>query len=152
MTDRIQINEQFAVGKIHPDRGDLEELGTAGFGTVVNLRTEGEEKQPQSPEEEGRIVQGLGMTYLHFPVRSDAMGPELVDRFREKLEDLPRPVYVHCASGKRSGAFVMMHLAVEQGMTGKETVDKATSMGFECDTPELEKFVTTYVDQRRQSA
>ncbi|MDX1540204.1 MAG: sulfur transferase domain-containing protein, partial [Geminicoccaceae bacterium] len=98
----------------------------------------------------GRIVRDLGMTYLHHPVKSDAMGPDLVDRFRERLQDLPRPIYAHCASGKRSGAFVMMHLAVEQGITGQQTVEKAASMGFECDTPELEKFVTSYVDQRRQ--
>jgi uncharacterized protein (TIGR01244 family) len=114
MTDRIQINDQFAVGKKHPDRGDLEELRKAGFETVINLRTASEEKQPQSPEEEGRLVRDLGMTYLHFPVKSDAMGTDLVDEFREKLGELPRPVYVHCASGKRSGAFVMMHVAVEQ--------------------------------------
>ncbi len=80
------------------------------------------------------------------------MNPELVDGFRELLRDLPRPIYVHCASGKRSGAFVMMHLAVEEGMKGRETVEQAASMGFECDTPELEQFVTSYVDQRRSGA
>lgn len=152
MIDRIQINDQFAVGKGHPGGQDLEEVRDAGFKTVINLRTEGEEKQPQSPEAEGRIVRELGMTYLHYPVKSDAMGPDLVDRFRDRLADLPQPIYVHCASGKRSGAFVMMHVAAEQGMTGRETVEKAASMGFECDTPELESFVTQYVDQRRRSA
>ena len=35
--------------------------------------------------------------------------PELVDRFREKFPNLPKPVYAHCKSGKRAGAMVMMH-------------------------------------------
>jgi len=152
MTDGIQINDAFTVGKKHPAEADLKELEQEGFQTVINLRAAGEDQQPQSPEEEGRMARDLGMTYLHYPVKSDAMSPELVDGFRELLRDLPRPIYVHCASGKRSGAFVMMHLAVEEGMKGRETVEQAASMGFECDTPELEQFVTSYVDQRRSGA
>jgi uncharacterized protein (TIGR01244 family) len=152
MSPRIQINDQFTVGKDHPAEADLKELEQAGFQTVINLRAAGEDKQPQSPEEEGRMVRDLGMAYQHYPVKSDAISPDLVDGFRERLRDLPRPIFVHCASGKRSGAFVMMHLAIEEGMTGQETVEKAASMGFECDTPELEQFVTSYVDGRRTEA
>ena len=39
-----------------------------------------------------------------------------------------------------------MHMAVEQGMTGEQTLQKAEEMGFECDQPELEQFVKDYVD------
>lgn len=97
-------------------------------------------------------MRGLGMQYLHHPVKSDDMSAELVDGFREQLTRLPGPVFVHCASGKRSGAFLMMHVAAETGMTGEETIRKAADMGFECDTPALEQFVRAYVDQRRASS
>ena len=42
---------------------------------------------------------------------------------------------------------VMMHLAAEQGMTGEQVIEKAEEIGFECDTPELEEFVKSYVDR-----
>ena len=40
----------------------------------------------------------------------------------------------------------MIHIGCEKGMSGNEVVKKAEEMGFECDTPELEKFVKGYVD------
>jgi protein tyrosine phosphatase (PTP) superfamily phosphohydrolase (DUF442 family) len=83
-------------------------------------------------------------------VSGDALDDEVVDRFREAIGRLPRPILLHCASGKRSGAMTMMHVASEQGMTGDEAIAKAESMGFECDTPELEAFVKDYVDRHRE--
>ena len=40
----------------------------------------------------------------------------------------------------------MMDLAVKQGMSGEQTLQKAEEMGFECDKPELIEFVKKYVD------
>lgn len=149
MIETIRIDDQFMVGKAHPGEADLRELARSGVKSVVNLRTAAEEKQPQSPDEEGRLVRDLGMAYLHQPVAADAMKPDLVDEFRARLRDLPRPVFLHCASGQRSGAFTMMHIAVERGMSGEQTLEQAEKMGFECDTPELEGFVKNYVDRHR---
>jgi hypothetical protein len=47
---------------------------------------------------------------------------------------------------------VMMHMAVEQGMTGDQTLQKAEDMGFECEKEELRTFVKNYVDGHSQSA
>ena len=92
------------------------------------------------------------MEYRHIPVSMKSMGPELVDQFRVKFADLPKPVFAHCKSGKRAGAMVMMHMAVEQqGMTGEQTLQKAKEMGFECEQPELEQFVRQYVDSHTPS-
>jgi uncharacterized protein (TIGR01244 family) len=152
MIDRIEINERLSVGTEHPDAGDLEELARAGFRSVVNLRTGGEADQPLAPAEEGRVVERLGMAYLHYPVAGDDLDAAVVDAFRADLEGLPRPLFAHCASGKRSGAFLMMHVASETGMTGNETLDRAKAMGFPCDAPEVETFVRTYVDDHRRPA
>ncbi len=53
MTDGIQINDAFTVGKKHPAEADLKELEQEGFQTVINLRAAGEDQQLQSPEEGG---------------------------------------------------------------------------------------------------
>lgn len=146
----MKINDQVTVGS-QPSEDELQKLGQQGFRSVVNFRTQAEEEQPLTPQAEGKKVKSAGMEYLHIPVSMKAMGPELVDQFREKFADLPKPVFAHCKSGKRAGAMVMMHMAVEQGMTGEQTLQRAKEMGFECDQPELEQFVRQYVDSHTQT-
>lgn len=146
----MKINDQVSVGP-QPSQEELQKLGQQGFKSVVNFRTAGEEEQPLSPSDEGKKVKAAGMEYLHIPVSTEAMGSELVDRFRKAFPDLPKPVFAHCKSGKRAGAMVMMNVAVEQGMTGDQTLQKAKEMGFECDQPQLEQFVRNYVDSHSQA-
>ena len=145
MEQVMKISDQVTVGA-QPSEDQIQQLGTQGFKSVVNFRTEGEEDQPLSPKAEGEKVKAAGMTYLHVPVSMKSMGPEQVDQFREQYAALPKPVFAHCKSGKRAGAMVMMHMAVEQGMTGEQTIQQAEKMGFECDQPELKEFVKSYVD------
>ncbi|MBD3675372.1 MAG: protein tyrosine phosphatase family protein [Planctomycetaceae bacterium] len=145
MQNTMKINDQISVGP-QPSESDLQQLSQQGFKTVVNFRTEGEEDQPLSPATEGDKVQAIGMEYLSIPVSMKSMGAELVDQFRDQYPELPKPVFAHCKSGKRAGAMVMMHVAVEQGMSGEETLQKAEEMGFECEQEELRKFVKHYVD------
>lgn len=150
MDQRMKINDQVTVGA-QPSEDQLQQLAKQGFKSVVNFRTEGEEDQPLSPQAEGEKVEAAGMAYLHVPVSMKSMGPDQVDQFRDKLAGLPKPVFAHCKSGKRAGAMVMMHMAVEQGMTGDQTLQKAKEMGFECDQPQLEQFVRQYVDSHSQA-
>jgi uncharacterized protein (TIGR01244 family) len=152
MVERIDIDDRFSVGKSHPTTHELKAIGQEGFASVVNLRTEQEKEQPLSPAREAETVRQLGIGYLHYPVSSDSISPELVDGFRERIAQLPGPVFVHCKSGTRSGAFTMMHVASESGMPGDEALRKAKEMGFECDSVELEQFVKDYIDQHRTAS
>ena len=147
----MKINDQVSVGP-QPSQEELQKLAKQGFKSVVNFRTEGEDEQPLSPQAEGEKVKSAGMEYLHIPVSMKAMGLELVDQFREQFPDLPKPVFAHCKSGKRAGAMVMMHMAVEQGLTGEQTLQHAEKMGFECDQPQLKEFVKSYVDSHTKKA
>ena len=149
MAHRIRINDSLSVDTGQPTRDELERLTQEGFKTVVNLRTEGEQNQPLSPEAEGEVARKAGLDYLHIPVASTDPRPEQVDQFREKLAELPGPVLVHCASGKRSGAFAVLQLADQQGLSGEEALARARTLGFDWKSPELEGFVRDYLDQRR---
>jgi uncharacterized protein (TIGR01244 family) len=146
MDNRIRINDEVVVGG-QPDEHELARLREGGFKSIVNLRDFGEEKQPLSPTDEGRRVRELGLQYVHIGVPKGNLQPDQVDMFRATMPGLPKPAFVHCESGKRSGAFVMMHLATERGMTGEETLRRAEQLGFECDKQELRDFVKSYVDQ-----
>jgi uncharacterized protein (TIGR01244 family) len=150
MADRIQFNHAITVGG-QPSRDDLRQLADEGFKAIVNLRPKGEADQPLDPEVEADIVRALGLRYLNLPVTMDAIREDQVDAFRRQLIELPEPIYVHCRAGKRAGAFVMMHTAAEQHMSGDEALEKAKEMGFECDQPELASFVKNYVNNHKAS-
>ncbi|WP_372716578.1 beta-lactamase hydrolase domain-containing protein [Novipirellula sp.] len=147
MSQRMKISDEITVGP-QPSADEIEKIAAEGFASLINFRTAGEDDQPLSPDAEQQKVEANGLKYLHIPVSMQDMSPELVDRFREKFSELPKPVFAHCQSGKRAGAMVMMHMAAEQGMSGEQTLTQAKKMGFECDQPELEQFVKTYVDSR----
>ena len=145
MKDLKKINGQITVGG-RPTADDIAQLENDGFRTIVNLRTEGEEDQAMSPDEERQAVEKAGMRYIHLPVSSATMGPETVDKFRAQVAELPGPVLVHCHAGMRAGAFTMLATAIKKGWSGDETLEKAQAMGFECKAPELKQFVRSYVD------
>ncbi|MEJ8570690.1 protein tyrosine phosphatase family protein [Microbaculum marinum] len=146
MENAVRMNARFTVAKFAPSPDALKDAADEGFKSVVNMRTENE-KQEVTPGEEREHARAAGLTYLHHPVDGEKLSEDVVDRFREKVVDLPGPVLVHCASGKRSGWMVIMHLAAEQGLSGDEAVAKATSLGFEQDASGLERFVRRYLDR-----
>jgi uncharacterized protein (TIGR01244 family) len=144
MSDEITVGPQ-------PSSEDLARLSEQGFRSVVNLREAGEEGQPMSPAEEGEEAGKFNMAYTNLPVSSKSpMRDEQVDQFRETLEQLPKPAFVHCAKGKRAGALALMHQALENDWSGDEAIEQAAAMGFEIDNPQMADFVRAYIDQRRQ--
>lgn len=104
MTDRIRISEKVIVGKTPPSEQDLKALASEGFAAVVNLRRSGEPNQPLSPEEEGKAAEVEGLRYVHIPVDPANIDAAAVERFRDEVAQLPGPIFVHCASGRRAEA------------------------------------------------
>ncbi len=150
MDNPMKINDQVTVGP-QPTRDEIYEFGREGFKTVINFRAEREQDQPILPAAERETVKAAHMTYLHVPVSINEMDAEFIDQFRRQFDAVPKPVFAHCKSGKRAGAMVMMDVAVKQGMTGEETLQKAEEMGFECDKPELKELVKNYVDHHQET-
>ncbi|MCC9607354.1 protein tyrosine phosphatase family protein [Blastopirellula sp. JC732] len=146
MNHCIKINDEVTVGP-QPNEAEIEELKCQGFRTIVNFREDGEDNQPSALLNEKGWVVAAEMEYLHLPVSPQGMSPQAVDEFREKYPYLPKPIYAHCASGKRAGAMVMMRQACQHGMSGDETLEQAKRMGFQCDKPKLMEFVKNYVDR-----
>lgn len=146
MEKTIKMNDQITVGG-QPTATDLQQLAQQGFKTIINLRTSNEENQPLKPDEEGSVVEQLGMQYVHIPVSTENMDEAQVSRFRDQLAQLPGPQFVHCGTGRRAGALTMMQTAIEQGMSGGQAIEKAEQMGFECDHPQLKDFVKSYIDR-----
>ena len=142
-----QITKDISIGA-QPSEQDLKQLAREGVKTVINLRVENEQEDQLSPIDEGQTARDLGMEYLHIPVIGDQIREGQVDEFRNAVENLPKPIYAHCAKGKRAATLCMMDRGMREGWSGKETVAQAKEMGFDFN-PNLEKFMQEYVDARK---
>lgn len=150
MRGSIRVTSRYVVGNTQPDRRMLEDLARQGFRTVVNLRKTAEPGAIPDPEQEGREARNLGLVYIHFPVDAQDLDHETVDRFRDAMIELPGPIFVHCSTGKRSGAFVMMAVGTEEHLSGAEAVRRADQLGLDLKAPDLRNFVETYVETHRE--
>ncbi len=97
-----------AIGTAGQPRADqFEAIAAAGYETVINLAMP---DHPDSIDDEGGRVTGLGMTYIHLPVPYDAPRPEHVLRFCALLDALgEQRVFVHCIMNFRVSAFMYLH-------------------------------------------
>ena len=140
-----KVNDEISVAAFDPDENSFKTFADKGFKSVINLQTE-DEDQNVSQEKEKELAKDNNLKYRHIGVSKDNLSEAMVDDFRQELETLPKPIVVHCKSGKRSGAFVMMHIGCQKDMSGEEVIKQAEEMGFECDVPELEQFLKKYVN------
>jgi len=140
-----KVNDEISVAAFDPNENSFKTFADKGFKSVINLQTE-DEDQNVSQEKEKELAKDNNLKYRHIGVSKDNLSEAMVDDFRQELESLPKPILVHCKSGKRSGAFVMMHIGCQKDMSGEEVIKQAEEMGFECDVPELEQFLKKYVN------
>jgi len=96
------------------------DVGKAGFVSMVNLRTAGEEGVDLAAIEKAAAQAGL--RYFHVPFSSSNPTPEPIDRFLEIARDRSNePMLIYCASGGRAA----MLLAIKRVMIDLWSVEKA---------------------------
>lgn len=98
-----------------PTEAQFRAIAAAGFKAVINLAL------PTSPDalaNEGSIVAGLGLTYIHVPVDFGAPAEEDFETFSRILQTLgDRRVFVHCAMNMRVSAFLFLHRVLRLGVS-----------------------------------
>lgn len=79
----------------------------AGFEAVINLALP---TSDNALANEGSVVTGLGMSYVHIPVDFKAPTSQDFRAFCRVMEAFDeRPVFVHCAANMRVSAFVFLY-------------------------------------------
>ncbi|QNN23438.1 phosphatase [Planctomycetales bacterium ZRK34] len=151
MSNSIRINSQMSVGP-QPDEAELDALSAQGFASIINLRPDDEPDQPIRPDAESDLARQRNMSYVHVPVSMKDTDASVVDRFLVAFEQVPKPVYIHCKSGKRAGAMAMIQQGISSGLSGEQVIEKARELGFECDNEQLKKLVVDYVDAHADGA
>jgi protein tyrosine phosphatase (PTP) superfamily phosphohydrolase (DUF442 family) len=90
----------------------------AGFEAVINLALP---TSDNAIANEGSVVTGLGMSYVHIPVDFKAPTSQDFRAFCRVMEAFDeRPVFVHCAANKRVAAFVFLYRVLCQRISRSE--------------------------------
>ncbi len=90
-----------------PTQEQFRMVREAGFEAVINLALP---TSDNAIENEGSVVTGLGMSYVHIPVDFKAPTSQDFRAFCRVMEAFnERPVFVHCAANMRVSAFVFLY-------------------------------------------
>lgn len=148
MINSIRINEKLTTtGQVIPQQ--LEQARQEGFKSVLNLR---------SPDELGfvhneqQVAESLGFKYVNVPLKLEDLDEELITEILTTLKALPKPTVVHCAAAMRSTGIALLSVAVEEGLTPEQTLEKARKLGlavFEHSrvSPRLKNLFVDYVNK-----
>lgn len=148
MAQHIEINADLSIGKGQPDRAELASLANKGFASVIDLRSGGEPDEALPPAAEQGEAERLGLDYTNIPVPGDGVTAEHLDRFRAEVARLPKPIFVHCSSGRRAGSFAMVEAALREGSSGEEMLRRTDSLGVAAASETVRQTYRTYVDSR----
>lgn len=121
-----KINDELAIaGQITSQH--LQQIAQEGFKSLLNLR---------SPDEEGFLIgeqekaEALGLYYANIPIKLEEINDEIATRVFRVMNELPKPMLIHCSSAKRAAALVLMYIAMRQGATFKQAFNQAEELGL----------------------
>ncbi|MCU0566828.1 MAG: protein tyrosine phosphatase family protein [Oculatellaceae cyanobacterium Prado106] len=122
----------------------LQEAAEEGFQAVLNLRSPDEEGSLSDEQEQ---VEAVGLDYVNVPVATASLNEALTDQVLQTIDELPKPLLIHCASSMRAGAMATMYVATRQGLTAEQALERAKQAGLNYDAhPEMKAFFQQYVD------
>lgn len=110
-----------------PSDEQLTALRDAGYETVINLRRPDE----RGTRGEAEKVAALGMTYVSLPVAGAAgLTEENAAALAAALDEVARPVLLHCGSGNRVGALLAVKAFWLDGASAEEALEIGRGAGL----------------------
>lgn len=124
-TVRKVTNELAIAG--HLTLGELQILAEKGYKSVVNLRSSDELGFLQDEQEH---IEQLGLRYVHNPIQINNLSLDDVLPVIQQLNELPKPMLVHCDNGIRSSIVVLIKVTIEQGLRAEDAFQKVIKLGL----------------------
>ena len=142
----MQINSEFCSGG-QPTLAQLAELKSQGVKSILNLRVPGE-RGFDAPAEEAEAKK-LGLNYFLIPVQGQTPKDEQADEFLKITDNVQnRPVFIHCGSANRVGAFFMIRRVLRDGMSFDAAKAEADKIGLR--SAALADFAKQYIDKHKK--
>ena len=121
----LRINSEICTGG-QPTLEDLARMKAEGVRAILNLRRPSE----YNAEEEALKAKELGLRYFNVPVNSAEPKDEQADEFLKLMADPQnRPVFIHCATANRVGAFWMIRRVLVDHWKLDDAEAEARKMG-----------------------
>jgi protein tyrosine phosphatase (PTP) superfamily phosphohydrolase (DUF442 family) len=142
----FRVNAQVCTGG-QPTREQLATLKAEGVRGIVNLR----EPEEHNIEEEATAAKDLDLRYISIPVKTAAPNDAQVETFLKATND-PEifPLFIHCGSGNRVGAFWMIRRVLVDGWTPERAEEEAKQIGMK--SPNLRDFSLDYIHRHGKKA
>lgn len=125
-----------ATGQVSPDQ--LQQAVQEGFKSVLNLRSPGEAGYLSDEQQQSEAA---GLHYASVALTPSEPDRELVEKALQEIENLPKPVLVHCGAGARAGGIALIATALQEGLTYEAIAQKAQELGLTLDQPHLKQFI-----------
>ncbi len=142
MNNAINLSPEFAIaGQVSSEQ--LQTAKQQGYQSVVNLRAPGEEG---FLHDEQTQAESAGLNYVNIPVSPNTLN-ETADQVLTQLDELDKPILVHCGSALRAGVMVLAYLATRQGKSTETVLEQARQAGFTAidNKPPMKQFLETYI-------
>lgn len=118
-----------------PDEASLAKLADAGYVTVIDLRSDAEDRG----FDEESVVKSLGMNYISIPVSgAGGVSYDNAALLDQSLSGIEGPVLLHCASSNRVGALLSLR-AKMHGASSDEALELGLAAGLSSLRPAVEE-------------
>lgn len=122
-----------------PTAEQMKEVAEAGVRVVINLALV--TSQGALPEED-KVVESLGMKYIHIPVEwNNPTEQNLEDFFTAMDEHKDEKVLVHCQANYRASSFVMLYRVLRLGWKKEDAIPVMEKMWNPEDFPVWQTFI-----------
>ena len=105
----------------------LKQIAQEDFKSVLNLRSPDEIGFLSNEQQE---AESLGLFYLNIPVNLEAINNDVITEVLKQINQLPKPILVHCDSAIRAAALVLIYIDTQQGATLEQACNKAKQLGL----------------------
>ncbi len=131
VTDRVVL-----AGQPQPD--DWARLRAAGFGTVINIRSDRERAQTQATSAET-----AGLSYVHLPLPAYELESPHLATFQEQLATAlatDGKVLIHCRTASRTALLWLLARVSFDGWTQPSAETELAAAGYTADDMEVFRF------------
>lgn len=96
------------------------------------------------------MAKHLGLLYVSIPVKTAAPKHKQAEAFLKATHDPHMfPLFIHCGSGNRVGAFWMIRRVLVDGWTPERAEDEAKQIGMK--SPNLRDFALDYIHRHAKN-
>lgn len=119
-----------------PTAAQLDALAAQGVRTVIDLRTDGEDRG----FDEAGAASERHLRYLHLPISGASdLTPANAEKLAQLLRANPGGVLLHCASGNRVGALLALMAAQQEHLPPEQALALGRKAGLKSLEPTVEQ-------------